>query len=230
MIRRIALVMAAASLFEGAPAAADPAGARTIAALKARIAETRLKIDRVNAYDAVENLQNIYGYYIDKNLWDQVADLFARDSTMEMAQRGVYVGQANVRRFHAADPQGPVTNRLGDHLELQPVIHVSPDGQSAKVRLRYLQMIGFAGGRATLGGALYENEAVKEDGVWKIKTLRTYNTFVASYDGGLLHGANPDLPGPSKTAPPDQPPSLVFQAFPKAVEFPVHYRNPVTGR
>jgi hypothetical protein len=30
--------------------------------------------------------------------------------------------------------------------------------------------------------------------------------------------------------PPDRPPSLVFEAFPKTFEMPFHYRNLVTGR
>jgi hypothetical protein len=28
----------------------------------------------------------------------------------------------------------------------------------------------------------------------------------------------------------DRPPSLVFEAFPKVVDVPFHYGNPVTGR
>jgi len=30
--------------------------------------------------------------------------------------------------------------------------------------------------------------------------------------------------------PPDRPPSLVFEAFPKVVDLPIHYKNPVTGK
>ncbi len=48
---------------------------------------------------AVENLQKIYGYYFDRRMWDEVADLFADDGTIEMAQRGVYVGKPRVREF-----------------------------------------------------------------------------------------------------------------------------------
>jgi hypothetical protein len=54
----------------------------------------------VRGYDQIENLESAYGYYLDKNLWDQLADLFAKDgSTMELAQRGVYVGQDHIRAF-----------------------------------------------------------------------------------------------------------------------------------
>jgi hypothetical protein len=216
------------------PAAAAPApqGAQTIAQLEARLAKTKGEIDRVRAYDQIENLESAYGYYLDKNLWDQLADLFARDSTMELAQRGVYVGRDHIRAFlHAfGGAEGPHLNQLGDHLNLQPVILVSPDGKTAKVRARVLQMMGAAGRSASMSGAVYENAFVNEGGVWKYKTDHAYNTWVINYDGGWAKQTRGTLPGPNKTAPPDRPPSLVFEAFPKTFDLPWNYKNPVTGR
>lgn len=225
---------AAARAAKRAPAAAAPPaqGAKTVAQLEAEIAKTRTAIGRLNDYDQIENLESAYGYYLDKNLWDQLADLFAKDSTMELAQRGVYQGQDHIRAFlHAfGGAEGPHLNQLGDHLNLQPVIHVSPDGKSAKVRARVLQMMGAAGGNASMSGAVYENAFVKEDGVWKYKTDHAYNTWVISYDGGWAKQTRGTLPGPNKTVPPDRPPTLVFEAFPKTFDMPFHYANPVTGR
>jgi hypothetical protein len=217
-----------------APAAIVPPvkGPQTVAQLEARLARTRAEIERVRAYDQIENLESAYGYYLDKNLWDQLADLFAKDSTMELAQRGVYQGQDHIRAFlHAfGGAEGPHLNQLGDHLNLQPVIHVAPDGKTAKVRARVLQMMGTAGRSASMSGAVYENAFVKEDGVWKYKTDHAYNTWVINYDGGWAKQTRGTLPGPNKTVPPDQPPSLVFEAFPKTFDLPWSYKNPVTGR
>ena len=42
---------------------------------------------------AVTNLQHAYGYYVDRKMWDDVADLFATDGTMEIGLQGVYAGQ-----------------------------------------------------------------------------------------------------------------------------------------
>lgn len=216
-----------------APAtAASVDAAKTVAALKAKIAATRLKIERINDYDQIENLESAYSYYLDKDLWDQLSDLFAKDGTLELAQRGVYVGQDHIRAFLPAfgGPEGPKPNRLGNHLNLQPVIHVAPDGKTAKVRIRLLQMMGQAGRSAGWGGGIYENEMVKEDGVWKFKVDHVYNTYNVAYDAGWSKQARGVLPGPSQKAPPDRPPSFVFEDYPKVYDLPMHYKNPVTGR
>jgi triacylglycerol lipase len=81
-----------------------------------------------------------------------------------------------------------------------------------------------------MGGSIYENEAVKEDGVWKFSVDHTYNTFTASYDGGWMRTSSRGVPGPSKDFPPDSPPTLVFEMFPSVYNIPFHYSNPVTGR
>ncbi|MEO6153139.1 MAG: nuclear transport factor 2 family protein [Croceibacterium sp.] len=226
-------ILATGLLVSAGPAcASDPAADRAIVALKARIAETRLRIDRINAYDQIENLESAYGYYLDKNLWNQLSDLFAKDGSMELAQRGVYVGQDHIRAFLPAfgGPEGPKPNRLGNHLNLQPVITVAPDAKTAKVRIRLLQMMGQAGVSAGWGGAIYENEMVKEDGVWKFKVDHAYNTYNVAYDGGWSKQTRGVLPGPNRKVPPDRPPSLVFEYYPKTYDLPIHYKNPVTGR
>jgi hypothetical protein len=112
---------------------------------------------------------------------------------------------------------------------MQPVIHVADDGKTAQIRVRMMQQLSFGRG-ASMGGSIYENEAVKEDGVWKLSVDHTYNTWTASYDGGWMRGVSGQVPGPSKDLPPDAPPTLVFKMFPVVYDIPFHYANPVTGR
>jgi triacylglycerol lipase len=200
--------------------------------VNAAVTEGERVVGRVKDFYELDNLQSAYGYYLDKNLWNNLADLFARDGSMELAQRGVYKGP-RVREFlvkvFGRGKEGPVANRLGNHLQLQPVIHVSDDGQTAKIRSRMVQQMAF-GPRASMGGAIYENVAVKEDGVWKLKVDHAYNTFSASYDGGWTKVTGSNVPGQDKNFPPDSPPSLVFDMFPSVYNIPFHYANPVTGR
>jgi hypothetical protein len=202
--------------------------------LNAAIAEAARKVARAKDYHELENLENAYGYYLDKNFWDDLADLFATNGSMELAQRGIYKGQERVRGFlHAVfgrgGTQGPVAGRLGNHLQWQPVIHVAPDGQSARIRQRMLQQLNF-GPRASMGASVYENEAIKEDGRWKFSVVHTFNTWTAGYEGGWAHSPGLFVPGPSEDYPPDGPPTFEFEMFPNVYDNPYHYRHPVTGR
>ena len=209
------------------------ARAETVINVDAALAAARRQIERVKDYDELENLESAYGYYLDKNLWNPLAYLFAKDGSMELAQRGVYQGRERVRAFllkvFGRGQEGPVAGRLGNHIQVQPVITVAQDGRSAHIRVRLLQQMSF-GSRAMIGGGVYENLAVKEDGVWKLKIDHVYNTFTAAYDGGWARGANRYLPGPSADFPPDAPPTLVFGSFPTVYDIPYHYANPVSGR
>ena len=84
-----------------------PAAGRRPAA-RDRAAELAARAQRLADEQEVENLQKIYGYYYDRRMWDEVADLFADDGTIEMDQRGVYLGKARVRRVleSARGPSG----------------------------------------------------------------------------------------------------------------------------
>ena len=197
------------------------------------IAEAERQIERVKDYHELENLESAYGYYLDKNLWNDLSTLMSKDGSMELAQRGVYKGYDRVHGFlvnvFGRGGEGPVAGRLGNHLQLQPVIHVAPDGKTAKIRIRLWQQMS-QGDRASLGAGVYENEAVKEDGIWKFSVVHTYNTFTANYKGGWVNSPGQGMPGPSATYPPDGPPTMVFAMFPKVYLIPFHYPNPVTGR
>jgi acetyl esterase/lipase len=198
----------------------------------AALAQAQRGVERVKDYYEIENLESAYGYYLDKNLWNDLANLFSVDGSMELAQRGAYDGREHVRAFllkvFGRGSEGPVAGRLGNHMQLQPVIDVAPDGKSAKIRIRMFQQMSF-GPRASVGAAVYENTAVLEDGKWKLRDDHTYNTLAANYEGGWVKAANPGVPGQDKELPPDRPPALKFQMFPVVYDIPFHYANPVTG-
>jgi hypothetical protein len=205
-----------------APPANDVAGA---------LASAEMLIQQVKDFHEIENLENAYGYYLDKNLWNDLADLFAVNGSMELAQRGVYRGRERVRQFlfKVFGMEGPVQGRLGNHVHMQPVITLDEGGQSGKVRARMMQQLSF-NANPSMGAAVYENVVVKEDGKWKYLSTHAYNTWTASYKGGWVQNPGNRVPGPSETFPPDAPPSFTFAMFPTVYPFPYHYANPVTGR
>src|SRR6478735_11244082 len=145
-----------------------------IAALRAEMAELRARVQASEDYRELVNLQGAYGYYVDKGLWDQAADLFAEDGTLEIAGRGVYVGRERVRAYlRHLPPYGHGT--IYNHMQLQPVLHIDSAAGTARGRWRTLMMVGTLGKEGRWGEATYENGYVREerDGPsrWRIASL-----------------------------------------------------------
>ena len=144
-------------------------------------------------------------------------------------QRGVYVGKPRVREFlNLLGPVGLKDGELNDHVQLQVVVHVAPDGRSAKARSRELNMTGVFESHGEWSEGVYENTFVKDNGVWKIKDLRYFPTFISDYDKGWAGDAKP-VPTASAELPPDRPPTSVYAIYPKAHIPPFHYDNPASG-
>jgi hypothetical protein len=199
-----------------------------IAELRAEVKALRAKAQAAEDYIDINNLQRSYGYYVDRARWDDAADLFSRDSRLEINGRGVYLGQDRVRQYmHRFGP--PEHGQLFNHMQLQPVIHIAPDGLTAKGRWRALIQVGFLNREARWGEGTYENDYVKEDGVWKISSLHFYQTFYADYEGGWHRKPLPLVPM-YPDFPPDQPPSQDYKVYPDFAVTPYHYDNPVSGR
>jgi hypothetical protein len=199
-----------------------------VSALQEEVSALRAQASRAESHLAVCNLQATYGYYVDKGLWDEAADLFVADGTLEIAGRGVYVGQDRVRAYlHALPPyeRGVIFN----HMQLQPVVHIADDGESAQARWRAFILIAWLGGEARWGEAVYENAYRRVDGVWRIAKLHAFITFYSEYDRGPNHGGVP-LVRKIDGLQPDLPASHDYEAFPEVFVPPFHYANPVTGQ
>jgi hypothetical protein len=165
---------------------------------------------------------------VDKSNWSEIAQLFAEDGTLEIGGRGIFVGRQRVQQY--LEWLGtPVHGRLYDHTQMQPVVHVSPDGKSAKGRWRALVFGGDYGGPSVFGDCIYENEYRKVDGKWMIAKLHAY--FVMYTDLGLGWGVRawPNT-RPEKDLPPDRSPTVVYDMYPGRITAPLHYENPVTGK
>ncbi|MGH8326230.1 MAG: nuclear transport factor 2 family protein, partial [Steroidobacteraceae bacterium] len=133
-----------------------------------RAAELAHRAELLRDGQQVLNLQRIYGYYLDRAMWDQVADLFADHGTIEMGQRGVYVGKHRIRAFlNLLGHDGLTYGWLNDHIQMQPVVDVSPDGKRAWLRGLELDMTGVYHKWGKWSAGVYENTYVKQGGVWK---------------------------------------------------------------
>ncbi|MET0498676.1 MAG: nuclear transport factor 2 family protein [Steroidobacteraceae bacterium] len=211
------------------PEATAPASSKplTFDKLAARLGELRYRTKQLNDASVVQNLQHAYGFYFDRKMWDDVADLFVSTGTMELGQQGVYVGRANIRRaLEQFGPPGLRDDEVNDNLQLQPVITVAPDGRSAKARGTQLRMTGVNLKGAQWGLDVYENTYVKDIGVWRIASMRVYPRMTTDYYKGWATDAAVAF-APSAQFPADRPPSAVVGSYPKAGAVPFDYASPV---
>jgi hypothetical protein len=207
----------------------------SLASLADRVNQLARRAARLNDQAEVTNLQDTYGYAVDGKLWDQAADLFAEDGTLELGLQGVYAGKASIR--HALDqfgPQGLDVGKLGgelnDHVYLQTIVSVAPDGRTAQARGVELIMSSAPGGRnGELSEGVFENTFVKQGGTWKIQSVHFYPRMIVDAAAGWAKSAK-SAPGPSKEFPPDRPPTASYEIYPKFAVAPFHFDNPVTGK
>jgi SnoaL-like protein len=198
-----------------------------VAVLASRVADLSARAQRLNDEIEITNLQHAYGYYVDRKMWDDVADLFASDGTMEIGLQGVYAGRTSIRR--GLNAFGTLAEgEVNDHVHLQTIVTVLPDG-TARARGTELGMTGVVGGRPLWSQSIYENAFVKQGGVWKFKSVHVYPRFIVDAEKGWAKDAQP-APGPSREFPPDRPPTEKYEIYPRFHIVPFHFAHPVTGR
>ncbi len=197
--------------------------------LETQADQKELALGRAESVRAIENLQAMYGYYIDKGQWQQAASLFSKDGSWEFGQSGVYIGNAHIERALAlTGPQGLQQGQLNNYVMAQPIINISADNRTAKARWRSDVELS-KDGKGRWGGGVYENQYVNDHGTWKFSLLHYYVTFWGDYDKGWAAAPIPMDP-PSKVFPPDKPPTVVYQSFPHLQVVPFHYNNPGSGK
>jgi hypothetical protein len=203
----------------------------SLTSLVDRVNQLARRAARLNDQAEVTNLQDTYGYAVDRKLWDQAADLFAGDGTLELGLQGVYVGKASIR--HALDqfgPQGLRDGELNDHVYLQTIVSVTLDGGTAKARgVELIMSNDPGGGNGELREGVFENTFVKQDRAWKIQSVHFYPRMIVDAAAGWAKSAKP-APGPSKEFPPDRPPTASYEIYPKFAVAPFDFDNPVTGK
>lgn len=84
-------------------------------------------------------------------------------------------------------------------------------------------------------GGVYENEYIKEDGVWKIFKLRYFPFWHAGFDNGWSKTEPGYVPFQTKIRGPENlhgPDELIEQKmlWPDTRVVPFHYSHPVTGK
>src|ERR1043166_3858258 len=153
----------------------------------ARVNRLAQNVERAESVRAVKRVQETYAQYSQFGLWTEMAALFTDDAQLSYGADNEHGRQAIERYFlgtfgegtHGLKPGG-----LHTQMVLRPLINVSADGQSAKGRWWEFSMTGQRGVKAEWAAGIFENEYVRERGVWKISRLRYHPMFAGPYATG----------------------------------------------
>ena len=227
MILRALLVVAA--LAWAAPGQAQ--------SLDGQIEQLTQRVERLEGTRAVKKLQRAFGFYVDRGLWGEAADLFADDGTIEIGLDGIYVGRERIaeylKRLHGGQ-EGLIYGQLNEWVTLQPAIAVAADGTSATARWRDHGMLGQYKSHAEWRDGIYENTYVRgADGIWRIGSLHLWVNFEVPYEKGwarLKPGEGARRSQASLDFPPDSGPSATYEAFPAVQVPPFQANHPTTGK
>ena len=149
-----------------------------------RILQTLLDIEEIKI------LQRAYGFYLEHWMFQEIVDCFSDspDVAVDLYPLGIWKGKEGITKYFGQrkeyDPEF-----LHQIMQLSPIIHVEPDGKTAKGRWYGYGPIADPHGRIAdemLHSGTYEMEYVKEGGVWKIKTLAWRVNYITTPGKGLV--------------------------------------------
>lgn len=230
-------------------------GAAALALLSTSLTATQVptdaELDRLEAsitraedVEAIKRLTHAFGYYRDKFYDDDVLALFTDDAVVDY-KGGKYIGKRSVQRLIQSDKykpaeavgrQGPQAGVLNDHMLLQHVITLAPDGRSAQARWKEWAQRGVHGVRQLYSTGVYENIYRKIDGVWRISAMAFCTRYETPYLQSIQERAMPPAARPvPKFYPedphgPDKQSNYACHEYPHVgVNPPLHYPHPVTG-
>jgi hypothetical protein len=208
--------------------------------LEEKVKSLEEEVRTLKDIEQINKLQRIYGYYLDHLMYDDVADLFTDDGILQL-DANVLEGKESIRDYWksnqiTAKKPGDVNNRLFVHMQLQGVVDIDQGGQTAKGRWQMLGLtvdyVGKPPGelQPLIADGVYEDEYVKEKGIWKIKRLIYNGNFTSTLQDGWVK-----TPIVERTHAPlrrlyDKTLDIPDRHWPSGYKVPFHFRNPVTGR
>jgi hypothetical protein len=200
--------------------------------------------------EAIKRLQKAYNYYVEHMMGQEIIDCFSDspDVILDWLE-GKWLGKEGVKKYFGRI--GSSDNPPGFSHQLMPtggIVTIAPDGKTAKGRWYAFGGIFTAKDGKADGGSLtsgiYEMGYIKEDGVWKILSIKWVIPYGVRISGGwampeqiggrFVTGSEaPREGGPRPSVPLPQPDIPVDPADLRYVSgyiFPMHFKHPVTGQ
>ena len=209
--------------------------------LEGKVNMLEARLQKTEDIEAIKKLQRAYGYYLEHWQVDEIVAVFSHnpDVSVEINDSGLYKGWEAVKNSFRFEDHYTAYN--GQHtappeflhilMPISGIVDLDPDGKTAKGRWYGFGLIAQRRGgilRAIISSGTWENEYIKEDGVWKILKLFWSNIFSSPLDEGWVKTPYLGNP-PHKNAPPPER-NKNFAPYPSGYIFPYHYKNPVTGK
>jgi hypothetical protein len=147
---------------------------------------------------------------------------------------GTYLGKKRIAEYFNRQ-KDPNPEFLHQVMQLSGVVTVDPEGTTAKGRWYGFGAVALPsekGVRQFFMSGIYGGEYVKEDGVWKIKSMRFDANYTAAPANGWVAPERlaPAETRPAITGPQADVPRTFTPRYPSGYIFPFHYKLPVTGK
>ena len=196
----------------------------TVENLRETVNKLEVRLTAAEDVESIKKLQRAYGYYLEHWQEEELVELFSHspEVSLEINDGGLFKGYEAVKNsFNFAEhytAYGGAKKAPGEFLHilipLSGVVDLDPNGKTAKGRWYGFGLVAQrrAGKlQAIISCGIWENEYIKEDGVWKILKLFWATTIASPLDEGWVK--TPYLGNVHKDAP-AQGPNTHFAPLP----------------
>lgn len=186
--------------------------------------------------EAIKRLQKAYGYYVEHMMYQEIVDCFSDSPDVVLNWlEGQYLGKEGVKKYFAFMKTTP---KEFQHqvMQIAGIVDIDPDGKTAKGRWYAFGGIFIPrpeGMRNSLVSGIYEMGYIKENGIWKMLTLKWVIPYALRVPSGwdrpeevCARFYNDQFTGPK----PDIPINHSDLRYVSGYVFPFHYKHPVTGK
>ncbi|OGO30326.1 MAG: hypothetical protein A2Z29_09680 [Chloroflexi bacterium RBG_16_56_11] len=207
-----------------------------VEALEKKVIDQEKGLVRLRDIEDIKKLQKAYGYYVEHMMYQEIVDCFADSPDVKLDWlEGKYLGKAGVRKYFEFMKTAP-PDFSHQVMQIAGIVDIDPDGKRAKGRWYAFGGIFIPRGgdvRRSFVSGIYEMGYVKENGTWKMLSIRWVIPYAVRIAEGwaMPEDVNrPYLAGEFRGPKPDVDIDRNDMRYLSGYIFPFHYPHPVTGK
>jgi hypothetical protein len=213
--------------------------------LAAKVTALEKELTRLKDIEAIRKVEHAYSYYLIMWMPDEIIDLFSwRDDTTLEWPEGAFYGKDGLKRFFGNINKSKDPEFMHQMMHLSDIIDIAGDGKTGKGRWWGFGAMAIPMGDAGISQAfacgIYENDFIKEDGIWKLWKIKWVPVYSGMPARGWVKEERLAKPGPPRERQaagrvpdwwkPDKPSRGIAYSYPSGYILPFHFRHPVTGK